>query len=256
MRQAADGSQVIIFDVSFPQHLPQQMQELQYGLQQHNSWANASTAFADMSFQASQKAGFYPSQAAVADWQAPLAAICNSLCSIAASGSGRVMVKAPVQFSQVLACQDRTLRQSARLKQTMHILSKLSVANLPHVFSHSATWRHQTLHQSVSADHTICLAHQSQEPVLLPVMTSCWPMLTNGTGMMRQAVVEWLTAQPQVHWVSPRAQTKASNFFATGISQCGSAATLADASNAAGASGDAGTHPLWDAGNKGYWKLK
>ena len=105
MRQAADGSQVIIFDVSFPQHLPQQIQELQHGLQQHNAWANASTAFADMSFQASQKAGFYPSQAAVADWQAPLAAICNSLCSIAASGSGRVMVKAPVQFSQVVSCQ-------------------------------------------------------------------------------------------------------------------------------------------------------
>lgn len=63
-----------------------------------------------------------------------------------------------------------------------------------------------------------------------------------------QAAVEWLTAQPQVHWVSPRAQTKASNFFATGISQSGSAATLADASNPAGASNDAGTHPLWDAG--------
>ena len=67
-----------------------------------------------------------------------------------------------------------------------------------------------------------------------------------------QGVVEWLTVQPQVHWISPRAQTKASNFFATGISQCGSAATLADASNAAGASGDAGTHPMWDAGLNQY----
>lgn len=68
-----------------------------------------------------------------------------------------------------------------------------------------------------------------------------------------QAVVEWLTAQPQVHWISPRAQTKASNFFATGISQSGSAATLADASNPAGASSDAGTHPLWDAGDHAHW---
>lgn len=65
--------------------------------------------------------------------------------------------------------------------------------------------------------------------------------------------MEWLTAQPQVHWVSPRAQTKASNFFATGISQSGSAATLADASNPAGASNDAGTHPLWDAGIDADW---
>lgn len=73
-----------------------------------------------------------------------------------------------------------------------------------------------------------------------------------------QAVVEWLTVQPQVHWISPRAQTKAANFFATGISQSGSAATLADASNAAGASGDAGTHPLWDAGKEqgpSQWQL-
>ncbi|DBB02440.1 TPA: Signal peptide peptidase-like 2A [Trebouxia sp. C0006] len=165
VRQAADGSPVVIFDVSFPQHLSQQLEELQSALQQHDSWANASLSFADTSPGVNQKAKFYPSNAAVADWQAPLAVVCSSLCSIAASGSGRVMVKAPLQYSQ--------------------------------------------------------------------------------------AVVKWLTAQPQVHWVSPRAQTKASNFFATGISQSGTAATLADASNPAGASNDAGTHPLWDAGLNG-----
>ncbi|KAL0037541.1 hypothetical protein WJX77_001610 [Trebouxia sp. C0004] len=165
VRQAADGSPVVIFDVSFPQHLSQQLKELQNALQQHDSWANGSMTFADMSSGVNQKAKFYPSNAAVADWQAPLAVVCSSLCSIAASGSGRVMVKAPLQYSQ--------------------------------------------------------------------------------------AVVEWLTAQPQVHWVSPRAQTKASNFFATGISQSGTAATLADASYPAGASNDAGTHPLWDAGLNG-----
>ena len=61
-------------------------------------------------------------------------------------------------------------------------------------------------------------------------------------------MVEWLTAQPQVHWISPRPKTRAANFFATGIGQSGNAAPLADASNGAGAANDAGTHPLWDAG--------
>ena len=61
-----------------------------------------------------------------------------------------------------------------------------------------------------------------------------------------QAVVVWLTAQPQVHWVSPRAKTRAANFFATGIGQCGSAASLAAAR--LGPEQDAGTHPFWKAG--------
>jgi len=104
VRQAADGSPVVIFDVSFPQHLSQQLEELQSALQQHDSWANASVSFADMSSGVNQKAKFYPSNAAVADWQAPLAVVCSSLCSIAASGSGRVMVKAPLQYSQVTCC--------------------------------------------------------------------------------------------------------------------------------------------------------
>jgi len=106
VRQAADGSQVVIFDVSFPQHLSQQLEELQSALQQHDSWANGSITFADMSSGVNQKAKFYPSNAAVADWQAPLAVVCSSLCSIAASGSGRVMVKAPVQYSQVTCCHN------------------------------------------------------------------------------------------------------------------------------------------------------
>ena len=104
VRQAADGSPVVIFDVSFPQHLSQQLEELQSALQQHDSWANASLSFADTSPGVNQKAKFYPSNAAVADWQAPLAVVCSSLCSIAASGSGRVMVKAPLQYSQVTCC--------------------------------------------------------------------------------------------------------------------------------------------------------
>ena len=63
-----------------------------------------------------------------------------------------------------------------------------------------------------------------------------------------QAVIVWLTAQPQVHWVSPRPKTRAANFFATGIGQSGNAASFAAASNGPGSAGDAGTHPLWDAG--------
>ena len=106
VRQSADGSQVVIFDVSFPQHLSQQLEELQSARQQHDSWANGSITFADMSSGGNQKAKFYPSNAAVADWQAPLAVVCSSLCSIAASGSGRVMVKAPVQYSQVTCCHN------------------------------------------------------------------------------------------------------------------------------------------------------
>lgn len=61
-----------------------------------------------------------------------------------------------------------------------------------------------------------------------------------------QAVLVWLTAQPQVHWVSARAKTRAANFFATGIGQCGNAATLDDAK--LGLDQDAGTHPFWKAG--------
>lgn len=61
-----------------------------------------------------------------------------------------------------------------------------------------------------------------------------------------QDVLVWLTAQPQVHWVSPRAKTRAANFFATGIGQSGSAATLDDAK--LGLDQDAGTHPFWKAG--------
>ena len=63
-----------------------------------------------------------------------------------------------------------------------------------------------------------------------------------------QVLVDWLTAQPQVHWVSPRPKIRAANFFATGIGQSGNAATLAAASNGPGAANDGGTHPLWDAG--------
>ncbi|KAL3130908.1 Signal peptide peptidase-like 2A [Trebouxia sp. C0009 RCD-2024] len=62
-------------------------------------------------------------------------------------------------------------------------------------------------------------------------------------------VLVWLTAQPQVHWVSPRAKTRAANFFATGIGQSGSAATLDDAK--LGLDQDAGTHPFWKAGLTG-----
>lgn len=70
-----------------------------------------------------------------------------------------------------------------------------------------------------------------------------------------QAVVVWLTAQPQVHWVSPRPKTRAANFFATGIGQSGNAASFAAASNGPGSAGDAGTHPLWDAGGLSLFPL-
>ena len=89
--------------------------------------------------------------------------------------------------------------------------------------------------------------------MMIQAVLGCMQATADAWLFFPQAVVEWLTAQPQVHWVSPRAQTKASNFFATGISQSGTAAMLADASNPAGASNDAGTHPLWDAGIDADW---
>ena len=101
LRTAADGSKIVLFDVSFPQHLPSHVAALQNTLQQHSSWGNATASLAGLPTKVSQQAAFYPSNAAAADWQAPLDDVCNSLCSIATSGPGRVVVTAPVYFSQV-----------------------------------------------------------------------------------------------------------------------------------------------------------
>ena len=96
LRPAAGGSKVILFDVSFPQHLNQ----LQHAMQPNPLGQNASTALLDLSLNASQPSGFSPSVAAAADWQAPLASLCHSQCSITALGQ-RIVVRAPVLYSKV-----------------------------------------------------------------------------------------------------------------------------------------------------------
>jgi len=63
MREAADGSHMVKFDVSFPQHLPQHVGDIHNALQQHSRWQNASAAFADLSSRANQQAEFHPSAA-------------------------------------------------------------------------------------------------------------------------------------------------------------------------------------------------
>ena len=98
IRPASDGSKVILFDVSFPQHLDQ----LQPAMQPNALGQNASAALLDLSLNASQPSGFSPSVAAAADWQAPLASLCHSQCSITALGQ-RVVVRAPVLYSKVCA---------------------------------------------------------------------------------------------------------------------------------------------------------
>ncbi|KAK9836281.1 hypothetical protein WJX81_001826 [Elliptochloris bilobata] len=64
-----------------------------------------------------------------------------------------------------------------------------------------------------------------------------------------QAALQWLAAQPPVHWVAPRPRARLHNFLATGICQSG-AAGGADLTAGTTSGGNA-THPLWLAGLQG-----
>ena len=98
IRQAADGSSIVVFDVSFPHGLSTSVEEVSSAPQASGSNASAAIGSSDMIPQRK----FHPANAAVADWQAPLDAVCHSQCRIAASGPGRVAVTAPVEIAQVI----------------------------------------------------------------------------------------------------------------------------------------------------------
>ena len=111
IRQATDGSSTVVFDVSFPQSLSISLEEISNGAQQ-NSWSNASAAIGSTVENTQRR--FHPANAAVADWQAPLDAVCHSQCRIAASGAGRVAVTAPLEAAQVL-CHLQASTPASRL---------------------------------------------------------------------------------------------------------------------------------------------
>ena len=61
-----------------------------------------------------------------------------------------------------------------------------------------------------------------------------------------QAALEWLAAQPSVHWVVPRPRVALHNFLGTGICQSGGAGGVNLAAGTT--SGGNATHPIWLAG--------
>lgn len=95
VRQPEDGITLVILDVSFPQRLAEGLDGSDSTMQ--NSQQNVSVT----SFVITPQPKFHPANAALADWQAPLKAVCQSQCKLAASGPGRISVTAPAEFVEV-----------------------------------------------------------------------------------------------------------------------------------------------------------
>ena len=270
MRQDAGGSSIVVFDVSFPPALADSLEDVQAdsSSSQQSSWSNASAAVGSSVVMPERK--YHPANAAVADWQTSLDAICHSECRLAASGPGRVTVTAPASIAEVLHSLHHLIALTACCAYSrQHFRFNLNMAHCTCLHLLACITAKQCsipgdlalmLHRVASP--AMCLTHQVHADI--SVGRSRWNSLKCSGGLAIrlarhqymwslqqlaiQGVVNWLKAQPQVHWVSPRPKTRAANFFATGIGQCGNAATLAAASNGPGAANDAGTHPLWDAG--------
>lgn len=98
VRQAEDGTSVVVLDVSFPQSLSGSLEEIDSTIQPY-SWTNASTAVTSLVLKSPR---FHPANAALADWQAPLDVVCHSQCMLAASGPGSMTVTSPAEFLEVL----------------------------------------------------------------------------------------------------------------------------------------------------------
>lgn len=81
---------------------------------------------------------------------------------------------------------------------------------------------------------------------------SATPRIRSGRRVDRapltQAALQWLAAQPAVHFLAPRPRARLHNFLATGICQSGGAGA-GDLSAGTTGGGNA-THPLWMAGLK------
>lgn len=99
VRQAEDGTSVVVLDVSFPQSLSESLKEIGCTIQPF-SRTNASAAVT--SFVVESQPKFHPANAALADWQAPLDVVCHSQCMLAASGPGSMTVTSPADFLEVL----------------------------------------------------------------------------------------------------------------------------------------------------------
>ena len=100
VRQAEDGTSVVVLDVSFPQALSEVLEEIDSTIQPY-SWTNATTAMTSLVVKPQPK--FHPANAALADWQAPLDVVCHSQCMLATSGPGSMMVTSPAAFLEVLS---------------------------------------------------------------------------------------------------------------------------------------------------------
>ena len=99
VRQAEDGTSVIVLDVSFPQSLSEGLEEVDSTIHPY-LWSNASAAVTSLVVKSQPK--FHPANAALADWQAPLDVVCHSQCMLAASGTGSMTVTSPAIFLEVL----------------------------------------------------------------------------------------------------------------------------------------------------------
>lgn len=99
VRQAEDGTSVIVLDVFFPHSLSEGLEEVDSAIQPYLR-DNASAAMTSLVVRPQPK--FHPANAALADWQAPLDVVCHSRCMLAASGSGSMTVTSPAEFLQVL----------------------------------------------------------------------------------------------------------------------------------------------------------
>lgn len=65
--------------------------------------------------------------------------------------------------------------------------------------------------------------------------------------LMLQDALQWLAAQPAVHWIAPRAPLRLHNWQGTAISQSAAAAPDSPLPLTA----DHGSHPVWAAGLTG-----
>lgn len=100
VHQAADGSAYARLDVAFPHHLPDMLGQLQTALELCDS-SNSTRQRCHAQAVQQQLGSFHPAHAGATDWEAALNRLCDSRCSIAASGAERLVINVPVQHLQV-----------------------------------------------------------------------------------------------------------------------------------------------------------
>ena len=138
MRQAEDGTSVVVLDVSFPHSLSEGLEEIDSTIQPY-SWSNA-TAAAVTSLIVKPQPKFHPANAALADWQAPLDVVCHSHCMLAASGPGSITVTSPAESLEVLPYLEASAPACMGQKvQHLHTCDDYSSLLRPHMNKHHCT---------------------------------------------------------------------------------------------------------------------